>query len=286
MVDTPHLQATLVETAQAQKEVTVNEALVRLDALLNTGIIDRDLNAPPGSPTYGDVYIVGSAPTGAWAGKAGQIAYFDQLWRFIPPRAGLCLWVNDEQALCRHNGTLWEVVLPTQRTRCLRLQPDLLRPASSAGASAMTRLSMGAGLVDIHTLDFDAAIVESAHAYVQMPRQWDRQTVYAQIVWSHAATTTNFGVVWSLSSVAMGDGDALNAAYGTAVTVTDTGGATNTLYISDFTAPITVAGAPQVGDAVFLKLTRLATDAADTLAIDARLHEVRLYYTVWDAGNE
>ncbi|MBY0354712.1 MAG: DUF2793 domain-containing protein [Rickettsiales bacterium] len=286
MVDTPHTLATLVETAQAQKEVTVNEALVRLDALLNTGVIDRDLATPPASPAQGDVYIVAASPTGLWAGKATQIAYFDQVWRFIPARAGVCVWLNDEQALCRFSGSIWEVVLPTQRTRCLRLMPDVLRPAASGGAASITRLSMGANAADIHTLDFDAATQETAHALVALPRQWDRQTVYAQIVWSHAATTVNFGVTWSLAAVAMGDAETLTTAYGTAITVNDVGGATNTLYISDFSAPITVAGSPQVGDAVFLRIQRLATDAADTLAIDARLHEVRLYYTVWDAGNE
>lgn len=288
MPTTPHMQATLVETAQAQKEVTVNEALVRLDALLNTGVLDRDLSAPPGSPAAGDVYIVGASPTGAWAGKAGQVAYFDQVWRFISPRPGLCLWLNDEQALCRYNGTVWEVVLPTQRTRCLRLLPDALRPAVAAGSgsSTVTRRTMGASAPDIHTLDFDPATVESAHTLLALPRHWNRQTVYAQVVWSHPATTTNFDVVWSLASVAMGDADSLTASYGTAVNITDTGGATDTLYITGFTAPMTVGGSPQEGDTLFLRVSRLATDAADTLAVDARLHEIRLYYTVWDAGNE
>jgi hypothetical protein len=280
------MQATLVETAQAQKEVTVNEALVRLDALLNTGVIDRDQNTLPGSPAAGDVYIVGPSPTGAWAGKAGQVAYFDQLWRFIAPRPGLTLWLNDEQALVRFNGTLWEVVLPTQRTRCLRVTPDILRPALTAGATSVTRRSMGASAPDIATLDYDPNLVRVCHALLPMPRQWDRQTVYAQIVWSHPSASTSFGVVWSLAAVAMGDGESLGASYGTAVNITDTGGATDTLYITDFTAPITVAGAPDVGDAVFLRVSRAATDAADTLGVDARLHEVRLYYTVWNPGNE
>jgi hypothetical protein len=286
MAETPHLSATLVESAQAQKEVTVNEALIRLDALQNTGVVDRDLNTPPANPVAGDMYIVGPLPTGVWAGKTGQLTYFDQLWRFIVPRPGVTIWLNDEQALCRYSGSLWEVVLPTQRTCCLRLLPDQLRPAASGGCAALARVSMGAGNPDIHTLDFDASLVESAHAYAALPRQWDRQTVYAQVVWSHAATTTNFSVVWSLATVSVGNGEAMNLNYGSAVTTTDVGGATNTLYMTDFTAPITVAGSPQVGDAVFLKLSRLATDAADTLAIDARVHEVRLYYTVWDAGNE
>lgn len=107
MTTTSHLGITLVEQSQAQKEVTVNTALVRMDALLNTGALDKDLSTPPGSPTAGDVYIVGSSPTGDWATHAKHIAYFDQIWRFITPREGMTLWVNDENLLYSFDGSAW-----------------------------------------------------------------------------------------------------------------------------------------------------------------------------------
>lgn len=107
MTNTAHLALTLVETSQAQKEVTVNTALARIDAVLNTGAKDKDLATPPGSPAAGDVYIIAASPTGDWAGKAGQVAYFDQIWRFVTPREGLTLWVNDEDAFYAYNGSAW-----------------------------------------------------------------------------------------------------------------------------------------------------------------------------------
>lgn len=110
MANTPHLGITLLEQSQAQKEVTVNEALYRIDALLNSGVIDKDLSAPPGSPTQGDVYIVASSPTGAWSGKAKYVAYYDQIWRFIEPREGLMLWVDDENKRYVYNGSAWEEI--------------------------------------------------------------------------------------------------------------------------------------------------------------------------------
>ena len=67
MTTTSHLTLTLVEQSQASKEVTVNTALARIDAILNTGAKDKDLSTPPGSPAAGDVYIVAASPTGAWA---------------------------------------------------------------------------------------------------------------------------------------------------------------------------------------------------------------------------
>lgn len=47
------------------------------------------LDTPPGSPTAGDCYVVDSAPTGAWVGKVGQVAVYDDgAWRYGVPRTG------------------------------------------------------------------------------------------------------------------------------------------------------------------------------------------------------
>jgi hypothetical protein len=83
--------------------------------------------------------------------------------------------------------------------------------------------------VMIKTLDFDAAAAEYAQFHVQMPKGWNEGTVSAVFVWSHAATATNFGIVWGIQALAVSDDDALDAAFGTAQTVTDTGGTTNDL---------------------------------------------------------
>jgi hypothetical protein len=53
---------------QTQKHVTHNEALRLLDRLVQLSVLDRDLSAPPGSPTDGDCYMVGSGAIGDWAG--------------------------------------------------------------------------------------------------------------------------------------------------------------------------------------------------------------------------
>ena len=107
MATTPHLALTLVEQAQAQKEVTVNQALTRIDALLNTSALSKSLSAPPVSPAAGNVYIVAASPTGDWAGQVGKIAYYDQVWRFITPQEGMCLWVASEDTFYVYNGSSW-----------------------------------------------------------------------------------------------------------------------------------------------------------------------------------
>jgi hypothetical protein len=107
MATTNHLGITLVEQSQSQKEVTVNQAFTRLDALLNTGAKSKNTNTPPGSPVTGDLYIVGASPTGVWSGQAGKLAYFDQIWRFILPNEGISLWVNDENLIYSYDGATW-----------------------------------------------------------------------------------------------------------------------------------------------------------------------------------
>ena len=50
MTNTPNLSLPYLATAQAQKHVTVNEALSQLDGLVQLSVLDRDLASPPGSP--------------------------------------------------------------------------------------------------------------------------------------------------------------------------------------------------------------------------------------------
>ena len=126
MTTSPDLGIPYIASSQAQPEVTHNDALNMLIAL-QKGAIDKDLNAPPGSPTNGDVYIVGPAPTGAWAGKANKIAiYATNAWTFVPGNdsngsniamgarhEGLKIWVQDENVLYGWSGSAWAIILPT-----------------------------------------------------------------------------------------------------------------------------------------------------------------------------
>src|SRR5215210_14916 len=108
MPDTPNLALPLIAAAQAQKHVTHNEALLAIDALLQCAVKDKDRNNPPAAPADGDRYIVAATPTGAWAGKAGTIAAWqDGVWRFYAAKAGMIAFAVDETALYHYNGAAW-----------------------------------------------------------------------------------------------------------------------------------------------------------------------------------
>lgn len=154
-----------------------------------------------------------------------------------------------------------------------------IRPSSSGGCAALALVATSANQPDISSLDFDATTAEYAQFWVRMPKNWNEGTITAAFYWSHASTTTNFGVRWGIQGVAISDDDTIGVAYGTAQEVTDTGGTTNDLYVSPATSALTIAGTPAAGDMCAFRVYRDPVNAGDTMAIDARLHGVALFYT-------
>jgi hypothetical protein len=152
-----------------------------------------------------------------------------------------------------------------------------MSPSATGGCAALATIASSANQPDIQTLDFDTTTQEFAQFSIAMPKRWNLSTITFAPIWSHASTATNFGVVWQLQGLARGDDDAIATAYGTAVTSTDTGGTTNDLYVGPESAAITIAGTPAAEDVVFFRIARVPANGSDTLAIDARLHGVRLY---------
>ena len=101
-LELPHILA-----AQAQKHVTHNEALRRLDGLVQL-IVQTESSTPPGSPAEGRCFAVGASPSGAWSGKAGKIALFeDGGWTFMTPRTGWIGWFVDADRQKIWSGSAW-----------------------------------------------------------------------------------------------------------------------------------------------------------------------------------
>jgi len=75
-------------------EESWNETLDHIDVLSDLCLLGRSVNTPPASPSDGDAYLVGGAPTGAWSGCAYKIAAcLDGAWRFYAPFDGLRAFV-------------------------------------------------------------------------------------------------------------------------------------------------------------------------------------------------
>ncbi len=105
-----NLALPFIEGGELLPDVTLNETLRLIDTLVQLAIVDRDLNAPPGSPAEGQRWIVKASPspTGAWAGHGNHVAAWqDGGWVFCTPQVGWFAYVIDEGALIAWNGTAW-----------------------------------------------------------------------------------------------------------------------------------------------------------------------------------
>lgn len=114
MSDTNQLGLPLVQPAQAQKHVTVNAALTRLDGLVELTLVSRSLAAPPAVATDGICYGVPSGAVNEWAGQDGKVAVgTNGGWDFVVPRRGWRAMILDEGAVAIFDGAAWRSGMAT-----------------------------------------------------------------------------------------------------------------------------------------------------------------------------
>lgn len=93
-------------------DVALRGFLRGVDGLVQPNVKGYLTNTPPGSPSDGDVYIIGAAPTGAWAGNAGKVARWsanDGAWEFYTPKNGWMVQSNSAREVYRYTGGGWEI---------------------------------------------------------------------------------------------------------------------------------------------------------------------------------
>ena len=106
MSDTAKLGLPLVAAAQAQKHITVNESLTRLDALVQLELVSLGATVPPASPAEGEAHAIGAGATGLWSGEDGKVAVFaNGGWVFLTPRAGWQGWSGETRV--QFDGADW-----------------------------------------------------------------------------------------------------------------------------------------------------------------------------------
>lgn len=104
-LDLPYLQA-----GQMQKHVTLNEALTRLDALVQCAVISRTVADQPEAPEEGALYILPEAAAGAaWSTMgAGVLARHEAgEWRALDIAPGTRAFVLDERRLVALDDDGW-----------------------------------------------------------------------------------------------------------------------------------------------------------------------------------
>ena len=110
MSQTSRLALPFIEPGQVQKEIFHNEALRRLDVAVAAAVESVGSNAPPANPVEGQCFIIGTAPTGVWAGHASAIAgYAAGGWRFVAAVAGMRALDKASGQTATYDGAAWVV---------------------------------------------------------------------------------------------------------------------------------------------------------------------------------
>jgi hypothetical protein len=144
MANSPKLNLPYLITAQAQKEVTHNDALTLLDIFTRPVVKSLGVNTPPVSPVVGDCHIIGSSPTDAFTGYAHAIACYDANgWVFAMPFTWLDVVNEDDQTRYLYDGSAWVPYGLIQRDSGEYLRIERLGEAVSlSGASVTTALQI------------------------------------------------------------------------------------------------------------------------------------------------
>ena len=166
--------------------------------------------------------------------------------------------------------------------------------SGAGGYPATTLPDAGFLTVEMTTNDVDVRGTKFAHSAdalsyhvwaVPTPLNYDGSTMTAQFFWTTNTAGASGDVRWQIQMLSRADDEALDAAWGTAVGVTDTILAVNDQHISAATAAITPAGTPAGGEMMYFRVARDFANG-DTSTADAILLAVRLAYTTDNYSDE
>jgi len=200
MSQSTRLALPFLAAAQAQKHVTVNESLLRLDALTQLSALSATLAAQPASPADGDIYILPTGKTGAdWAAMAdGALAYYrDGVWEELSPRPGWQCVAEDTQTLHMRGASDWQSVAAREEHRLIftpggdgvvsayridttRVQNPRAGAISAIAGDTITLTTADAGL-------FFGALM----AGVSYARIWNTSKTPVEPAWVKAAPAAN-----------------------------------------------------------------------------------------------
>lgn len=128
----------MLHVAQAQKELFVNEAMARTDALLHP-VVEGETTTPPSAPQEGECWIVANNADGAFDGHDNELACQQQgQWIFLAPTQGLRVF--DKASACdRRYRNGWS------------LQQPILKPTDGATIDTEARAAIDQILVSLRS---------------------------------------------------------------------------------------------------------------------------------------
>ncbi|MDB6452704.1 DUF2793 domain-containing protein [Falsirhodobacter sp. 20TX0035] len=160
------LSLPLIQPQQAQKHITHNEALARLDLLVQLAVATQGgTQAPAAVP--GDRHIVGAGASGLWAGHDHEVALMTETgWSFEAPKPGWQAFVLDQSRALVWSGTVWKAAAdsrPVVERLGVGTTPDAGNPLAVAGAATLLTHAGGSHRLKVNK----AATAETASLLFQ-----------------------------------------------------------------------------------------------------------------------
>lgn len=156
-----------------------------------------------------------------------------------------------------------------------------MEPAASTAPAVSNVVEIGTSLFAARTMDFADGSDLYCYFGIQMPKSWDAGALVLQFVWSATGTNANT-VAWGASAISLGDNEVLTTAFAApTVAAADTNSTTADDIMISEEVSVTVGNSPAAEDYVMFEIMR--DISADTLAEAARLHGIKIHYTI-DTG--
>jgi len=109
MSTTANLGITHLQSNQGSAEITINDALNIVDALLPKVVVAY-ITDPPVSPNNGEVWAIQSpAAAGVWAGHDNELAVYINGWIFITPSNGWTVWDQTNTRVITFIAGVWDI---------------------------------------------------------------------------------------------------------------------------------------------------------------------------------
>lgn len=146
-----HLNLPFLLPSQAQKHVTLNDTLLRLDTLVQLSVLDSTDTNPPLSPNDGSRYIIPAEAAGDWQDKEHKIALWSQgNWEFVTPQPGWCAFCQTQETILVFASNIWR---PLETTVLASDTFDKISIGPDASANDINRLHVKAPASLLDSID-------------------------------------------------------------------------------------------------------------------------------------
>jgi hypothetical protein len=165
-------------------------------------------------------------------------------------------------------------------TRTMFIPAGAMIPSKTNGALYASDYEASTNKQSLQFFDFSASVAQSVEFGIVMPGDWDGGAIQYKVYWTETGGSAGGTCRWALKARGYADDDAIDQAYGSAVTIDDDHIANYDLHVTDKSGNVTIGGSLAALNLVWFSFYRDAANAADDLTSLARLIGVVLYYGV------